>query len=65
MPNLGPGELIIILLIVVVLFGGGRIARLGGELGTAMREFRRGLSAGEAETNNKPENAPEEAPKQS
>jgi sec-independent protein translocase protein TatA len=65
MPNLGPGELIIILLIVVVLFGGGRIARLGGELGTAMREFRRGLSGGEAEVNNKPEKAPEEAPKQS
>lgn len=65
MPQLGPGELIIILLIVVVLFGGGRIARLGGELGTAMREFRRGLNTGEAEANKKPENAPEEAAKQS
>lgn len=35
--------LIIVLLIVVVLFGGGRIAKVGGELGTAIREFRRGL----------------------
>ena len=41
--NLGAPELIIILLIVVVLFGAGRVAKLGGELGTAMREFRRGL----------------------
>ncbi len=47
MPNLGPGELIIIFLIVLVLFGGGRIAKLGGELGTAIREFRRGLEGGE------------------
>jgi sec-independent protein translocase protein TatA len=45
--NLGPTELIIILVIVIVLFGGGRIARLGGELGTAIKEFRRGVSDGE------------------
>ncbi len=50
MPNLGPGELIIILLIVIVLFGGGRIARLGGELGTAIKEFRKGLNEGEKKT---------------
>ncbi len=50
MPQLGPGELIILLLIVMVLFGGGRIGRLGGELGTALREFRRGLNAGDGET---------------
>lgn len=41
--NLGPTELLIILVIVLVLFGGGRIARLGGELGTAIKEFRRGV----------------------
>jgi sec-independent protein translocase protein TatA len=56
MPNLGPGELIIILLIVIVLFGGGRIARLGGELGTAIKEFRKGINDGEKKT-------PEELPK--
>ncbi len=37
-------ELAIILVIVVVLFGGGRIGKLGGELGTALREFKRGLN---------------------
>ena len=30
--DLGPTELIIILVIVVILFGGGRIAKIGGEL---------------------------------
>lgn len=44
MPHLGATELIIILVIVIVLFGGGRIARLGGELGSAMRNFRQGLN---------------------
>ena len=44
MPHLGPGELIIVLLIVIVLFGAGRVSKLGGELGTAIREFRKGLS---------------------
>jgi sec-independent protein translocase protein TatA len=47
MPNLGPTELIIILVIVVVLFGGGRIAKLGGELGSAIREFRKGVATEE------------------
>lgn len=42
----GP-ELLIILLIVVLLFGVGRIARVGRELGTGIREFRKGLSEGE------------------
>ena len=40
MPTLGPTELIVILVIVLVLFGVGRIGRIGGELGKAIREFR-------------------------
>ena len=46
--DIGPTELLIILVIVVILFGGGRIAKLGGELGHGLREFRKGL-AGEDE----------------
>lgn len=41
--QLGPLELSIILIIVLVLFGVGRIGRLGSDLGTAMREFRKGI----------------------
>ena len=56
MPNLGPTELIIILVIVIILFGVGRVGRIGGELGTAIREFRRGLggdSGGDSEGDKK------------
>jgi sec-independent protein translocase protein TatA len=47
--DLGPSELIIILLIVALLFGPGRIANLGGELGKAIHEFRKGLAQGPTE----------------
>ncbi|MEM6283476.1 MAG: twin-arginine translocase TatA/TatE family subunit [Chloroflexota bacterium] len=48
----GPTELFIILLIVLVLFGGGRIARLGNEMGEAVSSFRKGLRSGkDAEEN--------------
>ncbi len=41
--DIGPTELIIILVIVILLFGPGRIAKTGGEIGKAIREFRTGL----------------------
>ncbi|NDJ61594.1 MAG: twin-arginine translocase TatA/TatE family subunit [Chloroflexi bacterium] len=44
--SLGPTELIIILIIVVLLFGVGRVSRIGGELGSAVANFRRGLDSG-------------------
>lgn len=43
--DLGPAELLIILGILIVLFGVGRIGQLGGELGRAIHEFRRGLQS--------------------
>jgi len=42
--GLGPTELIIILVIVLVLFGVGRLARIGGELGSGIRQVRQELS---------------------
>ncbi len=65
MPHLTPVGLIIVLVIVLVLFGGGRVGKLGGELGTALREFKRALGEGE-EGAKKPEELPaEQTPKQS
>ena len=46
--NLSGPEVMVILLVVLLLFGVGRVSRVGGELGTAIREFRKGL-AGEDE----------------
>jgi sec-independent protein translocase protein TatA len=44
MGNLGTTELVIILAVVVLLFGVGRISRIGGELGGAVKAFREGLA---------------------
>ena len=43
MGSLGTPELILILAVVVLLFGVGRVSRIGGEMGSAIREFRKGL----------------------
>ena len=42
----GLTELIIILVIVLLLFGVGRVSRIGGELGSAVANFRKGLDDG-------------------
>ncbi len=63
MPHFDPAELLIVLLIVLVLFGGGRVGKLGGELGTALREFRRGLN-GEDEPKSKDETPKDTPPKE-
>ena len=55
--DIGPSELLIILIIVVVLFGGGRIAKIGGELGSAVANFRKGLQNPES-WNSESEDAP-------
>ncbi len=41
--DVGVPELIIILVIILLLWGPGRLAKIGGELGTGIRAFRQGL----------------------
>ncbi len=53
MLGLGPTELIIIGVVIVLLFGVGRIAKVGGEMGSAIREFRKGLSGKEEKEDEK------------
>ncbi len=38
-------ELLVILVIVVLIFGAGRISRIGGEFGQAVRAFRQGIKS--------------------
>ncbi len=52
--GLGPTELIIILVIVIVLFGVGRVSKIGGELGSAIREFRKGVSRDDEKESEEP-----------
>jgi len=47
--DIGPAELFIILVIVTLIFGVGRLGKVGAELGTAIREFRKGLEDDETD----------------
>jgi sec-independent protein translocase protein TatA len=49
----GLPELLIILVIVVLLFGVGRVSKIGGELGQAIGNFRKGLN--DASADDKPQ----------
>lgn len=47
----GLPELLIILAIVILLFGVGRLSRVGGELGSAIANFRKGVNDGTQDKN--------------
>jgi sec-independent protein translocase protein TatA len=58
MGGIGVPELLIVLVIVIIVFGVGRIGKVGKELGTGIREFRKGLTGDEekpAAQNDKPQ----------
>ena len=44
--DIGPQELIIVLIIVLVVFGGSQLPKLARGLGSAQREFKKGLEEG-------------------
>jgi sec-independent protein translocase protein TatA len=55
-------ELLIILGIVIVVFGVGRLGRLGGELGSAIKNFREGLGSAMKDKDAPAETATDEKP---
>jgi sec-independent protein translocase protein TatA len=59
MGNLGTPELVLIFAIVVILFGVGRVSRIGGEMGSAIREFRKGLRGEDEEAASSKPDKPE------
>jgi sec-independent protein translocase protein TatA len=54
--RLGTLEIVMVLLVILLVFGPGRIARVAGELGKGIKEFKDGLSGHEHEANDEEEN---------
>jgi len=48
--GIGPGSLILILLIVIVLFGTKKLRNMGGDVGGALRNFRKAMKDGDEST---------------
>ena len=51
MGSFGLPEIILILVIVLLLFGPGRIGKVAGELGTGIRNFRKGIEGDDEKKN--------------
>ena len=58
--GIGYGELMIVLVIVLLVFGVGRLPEVGNSLGKGLRDFRRAVTGGDAETKQEKES---ESPK--
>ena len=41
---IGTTELLIILLIVLIIFGAGKLKNIGGDLGSAIKSYKEGIS---------------------
>jgi len=61
--TIGAPELLIIGLIVMVLFGAGKVGKVGKELGTSVKEFRRAIRD-EEDAPPQPAGVPQSAPTQ-
>lgn len=61
MAGISPWQLLIVLLIVLLIFGTKKLRNVGGDLGSAIRDFRKGVNDG----NNSDENAAKPAEKTS
>ncbi|MCK4744081.1 MAG: twin-arginine translocase TatA/TatE family subunit [Sulfuriflexus sp.] len=55
--GIGPGSLILILVIVVLLFGTKKLRNVGGDLGGALKNFRKSMKDGEDEAKSSTDDA--------
>jgi sec-independent protein translocase protein TatA len=53
--DIGAPELLIVLLVILVVFGGSQLPKLARGLGSAQREFKKGLEEGSTEDPKKSE----------
>ena len=56
--SIGPLQLLIVLLIIVLIFGTKKIRNMGGDIGSAIKNFKRSMKDEDAA--NKPESGSEE-----
>ena len=54
MGGLGFWEILVILVIVLVIFGAGKLPKVMGDLGQGIRNFKSGLSDGDAKAGTPP-----------
>ena len=52
--SIGIWQVVLILLIVLIIFGAGKLPNVMGDLAKGIRNFKKGLSEGESEEQEKP-----------
>lgn len=63
--GIGIWQLLIVLAIIILLFGTKKLRSLGGDLGSAIKNFKQSVGEGEEEVKNKNENENENVLEQS
>ena len=58
------GHLIVVLVVVLLLFGTKRLRNVGGDIGAAIKGFKKAMSDGESEAQKPPEQQPPSPPPQ-
>jgi len=61
--GLGVPELMVILVIALVIFGPSKLPQIGSGLGKAIRDFKKGVTGGEAEDDDADKDAKKDPPK--
>jgi sec-independent protein translocase protein TatA len=54
--GIGIWQLLIVLVIIILLFGTKKLRSLGGDLGSAIKNFKQSINDGEEQAKNKDEN---------
>lgn len=47
--GLGMPELVVILVIILIVFGAGKLSKLGGDLGSGIKNFKKAMKEGDEE----------------